>query len=241
MTKIYEAKDHILIHTGYDDPTEHHHMAAHIIVSLGTDLNVISDQKTYVCRGIRIPSGVSHRIETKGNSVLVFLYDCTTDVARAIRNTEMIEEPCCNRIISNYHAFDTGSGYDALDGCIREQLRIQERESRLSDERILHAMQHIQNRISDSITCREIAAAVCLSESRFSHLFRQQVGMTFASYLIYQRIIRVYTAILQNRSITEAALEAGFCSSSHFADVNRRIFGLSAGEIIKNAVFIKIQ
>ena len=241
MTKIYEARDHILIHTGYDDPIEHHHMAAHIIVSLGTDLKVISDQKTYVCRGIRIPSGVSHRIDTKGNSVLVFLYDCTTDVAGAIRNTEVIEASACNRIISNYYAFEAGSGYDALAGCIQEQLRIQEGEKRLSDERILNAMQHIQRRISDSITCREIAEAVCLSESRFSHLFRQQVGMTFASYLIYQRIIRVYTEILRNKSITEAALEAGFCSSSHFADVNRRIFGLSAGEIIKNAVFIKVQ
>ena len=33
MTKLYEATNHILIHTGYADPAEHSHMAAHIIVS----------------------------------------------------------------------------------------------------------------------------------------------------------------------------------------------------------------
>ncbi|MBR6501302.1 MAG: AraC family transcriptional regulator, partial [Firmicutes bacterium] len=75
---------------------------------------------------------------------------------------------------------------------------------------------------------------------RFSHLFKEQVGMTFASYVVYQRILYVYYEILRGRSITEAALEAGFCSSSHFADVNRRIFGISASSIIENLEFIKV-
>ena len=107
-------------------------MAAHIIVSLGTDLKVISDQKTYECRGIRIPSGVSQRIETKGNSVLVFLYDCTTDVAGAIRNTEVIEESSCDRIINEYHAFEAGSEYAALAGCIHDCFFFQDTASHIS-------------------------------------------------------------------------------------------------------------
>ena len=49
-----------------------------------------------------------------------------------------------------------------------------------------------------------------------------------------------FTQIYQGVSITEAALLAGFASSGHFADVNRRVFGLSASDIIKELEFIKV-
>lgn len=65
--------------------------------------------------------------------------------------------------------------------------------------------------------------------------------MTFAAYLIYQRLMYVYTRMISGMSITESALEAGFYSSSHFADVNRRIFGLSARCIMRNIRFIKVS
>ncbi|MBQ2879752.1 MAG: helix-turn-helix domain-containing protein [Anaerotignum sp.] len=59
--------------------------------------------------------------------------------------------------------------------------------------------------------------------------------------MIYQRLLSVYTQLLKGKTITEAALEAGFSSPSHFADVNRRIFGLSATNITRNLHFIKIE
>ena len=40
---------------------------------------------------------------------------------------------------------------------------------------------------------------------------------------------------------TEAALEAGFSSSAHFADINRRVFGISASTITQDLEFIKVQ
>ena len=111
----------------------------------------------------------------------------------------------------------------------------------MKDERIQSAMQYIRSSLSENITCQEAADTVNLSQSRFSHLFKEQVGVTFAAYLIYQRIMYVYLQILRGKAITEAALEAGFSSSSHFADVNRRVFGLTASAITHDLVFIKVQ
>jgi len=82
---------------------------------------------------------------------------------------------------------------------------------------------------------------VFLSESRFSHLFREQAGMTFAAYLIYQRILRVYADVIHGKNVTEAAIEAGFSSSAHFADVNRRVFGTSIRNISKDLKYVKIK
>ncbi|MBQ3615461.1 MAG: hypothetical protein II993_05625, partial [Anaerotignum sp.] len=84
MTKLYEAGNHVLIFAGYTDPAEHRHMAAHIILSMAGEITVMADDKEYVCRGVMLPSGVMHQVETKGNPVMVFLYDSATNVAKGI-------------------------------------------------------------------------------------------------------------------------------------------------------------
>ena len=105
----------------------------------------------------------------------------------------------------------------------------------------ISAMKYIRDRGDLKITCKEAADAVFLSEGRFSHLFREQAGMTFAAYLIYQRILSVYADVIHGKNVTEAAIEAGFSSSAHFADANRRVFGISASSIAHNLIFIKVQ
>ena len=97
-----------------------------------------------------------------------------------------------------------------------------------------------KSNLHEPITCRDVANHIFLSEGRFSHLFKEQVGMTFSAYLIYQRMMKTYTEIINGKSITEASIEAGFSSSTHFAETNKRIFGLSARAIQKDLVFYKI-
>ena len=243
MTKIYEAKNHILIHTGYDAPAEHCHMAAHIIISMEDAMTVRVEDAEYVCRGIMIPSGVPHRIDTCGKAVLAFLYDSTTNVALQIKDVKIISAEKCMDIITAYADFEKQEGAVAYAKFEREMLKrmeLSEFDDGIKDERILSAMEYIRREASEKITCRDVAEAVFLSESRFSHLFKEQVGMTFSAYLIYQRLMKVYAQVLGGKSITEAALAAGFSGSSHFADVNRRVFGLSARNITEDLIFKKV-
>ena len=243
MTKIYEAKNHILIHTGYDAPAEHCHMAAHIIISMEDAMTVRVEDAEYVCRGIMIPSGVPHRIDTRGKAVFAFLYDGTTNISQQIKDVKTISAEKCMDIITAYADFEKQEGAVAYAKFEREMLKrleLSEIDDGIKDERILSAMEYIRRKASEKITCRDVAEAVFLSESRFSHLFKEQVGMTFSAYLIYQRIMKVYTQVLDGKSITEAALAAGFSGSSHFADVNRRVFGLSARNITEDMIFKKV-
>jgi len=244
MTKLYEAKNHILIHTGYADPIEHRHMAAHIIVSLNGQLRAAVNGAEYICRGILIPSGTPHRIYTDGKPVLVFLYDCTTEISRQIRNIQCISEMDCDKISEIYFDFERMMTADSdyrLEQYLWAMMGIAKPACCVTDERIAKAIEYIRAMAFEKITCRKAAEMVYLSQGRFSHLFKTQVGMTFAAYLVYQRIMYAYTEILQGRSITEAALKAGFSSSAHFADINRRVFGISAGSITRDMIFIKIQ
>lgn len=244
MTKLYEANNHILIHTGYADPIKHCHKAAHIIISPEGNLRVMAEGYEKQCRGVMIPSGMSHMVKTCGGSVLVFLYDCTTDAARQIREIQDIPEECCERIADGYEVFkqeETADNYYRFESFMLMQLGIRASNTSVIEERIRSAIQYIRFMSSAELTCKKAADAAGLSQGRFSHLFKKQVGMSFASYLIYQRIMHVYEAMFRGKSITEAALEAGFSSSSHFADVNRRVFGISAGKIIRDLTFVKLQ
>ena len=46
--------------------------------------------------------------------------------------------------------------------------------------------------------------------------------------------------MINGKGITEASIDAGFSSSAHFAEVNKRLFGLSASVIRKDLDFRKI-
>ena len=242
MTKLYEANNHILICTETLQPAEHSHMAAHIIISIDGSMKVQCAGAEYLCHGILVPSGISHAVDTQGNAVLVFLYDCTTEVAKQIREVACIPEEICKEIVQLYADMESASdSYYGFEKAVLSRLRITGAATNVTDDRIQTAMEFIRAKATEKVTCRYVADAVHLSQSRFSHLFREQVGMTFTAYLIYQRILYVYTQMLQGKSITDAALEAGFSSSAHFADVNRRVFGISASTITRNLDFIKVQ
>lgn len=86
MTDIFCAIDHILLYADYSDPQVHKHWAKHIFISLNGKMNCIIEGQKVECEGIMLSSNVFHTIESKG-TVLVYLFDETTDVAKKIEET----------------------------------------------------------------------------------------------------------------------------------------------------------
>ena len=228
----------------YSDPELHRHNAAHIMISLDGKIDIVANGERKQCRGIEIPSGVAHTANTDKNRVLIFLFDNTTAVAKQIKNLAVLSEKAVDEIIKAYYCFESG---DKSNFCYREFIEhvykcanLSVVENMVIDNRIKSAIAYIQLNIHKPITCSDVANHIFLSEGRFSHLFKEQIGMTFSAYLIYQRIMKTYTEIINGKSITEASIGAGFSSSTHFAETNKRIFGLSASSIKKDLFFYKI-
>ena len=241
---MYETGNHLLICADYADPEPHKHSAAHIMVSLDDSIEIIAANERLKCRGILIPSGMIHTANTNRNRVLVFLFDNTTAVAEQISTLKEISNDAVDRIRDAYCAFENSDksafSYSVFVGCVLDCTQIAIAKNIPFDERIERALTYIQSRLHERITCDDVAGHIFLSEGRFSHLFKEQVGMTFAAYLIYQRVIKTYTDMINGKSITDASLDAGFSSSAHFAEINKRLFGLSASVIKKDLQFYKI-
>jgi len=76
----------------------------------------------------------------------------------------------------------------------------------------------------------EVAAGMGLSEGRFLHLFREQVGTAWRPYLLWRRLLCAVRAMVAGESATTAAHHAGFADSAHLSRTFRATFGLSIRE-----------
>ena len=234
----------MLVCADYSDPEVHSHSAAHIMVSLDDNIDIIMESEQIRCKGILIPSGTAHTANTYKNQVLVFLFDSTTSISNQITEISTLSNEAVNEIAKAYHCFEKksklNSNYDEFIKHVYKCANLRVKETIDVDNRIVSALTYIQSNLQEAITCSQVANNVFLSEGRFSHLFKEQVGMSFAAYLIYQRVVKTYAEIINGKSITEASINAGFSSSAHFAETNKRLFGLSASTIKRNLKFYKI-
>ncbi len=96
------------------------------------------------------------------------------------------------------------------------------------DRRVRLMIRWAHENIGGTLGLREIASGVGLSPSRASHLFVEETGLPFRTYVLWMRLIRAVDAHWGGLSLTEAAHEAGFANSAHLSRTFRRMFGLPA-------------
>ncbi|MCL6417613.1 AraC family transcriptional regulator [Aestuariirhabdus sp. Z084] len=73
----------------------------------------------------------------------------------------------------------------------------------------------------------DVSRQLGLSESRFLHLFREQVGIAWRPYLLWRRTICAINGMLRGEQATTAAHAAGFSDSAHLSRTFRTLFGMS--------------
>lgn len=73
----------------------------------------------------------------------------------------------------------------------------------------------------------EVANQLSLSESRFLHLFSQELGISWRPYLLWRRMICAIKAILKGFSATDAAQLSGFSDSAHLSRTFKNTFGMT--------------
>jgi AraC-like DNA-binding protein len=82
---------------------------------------------------------------------------------------------------------------------------------------------------------RELARRVGLSESRFTHLFREQLGLTLGGFMKWRRMNLALVAIAEGGTFTDAALAAGFHDSAHFTHTFVELFGGPPSDVFTKA------
>ncbi|HEY9621513.1 MAG TPA: AraC family transcriptional regulator [Crinalium sp.] len=101
-------------------------------------------------------------------------------------------------------------------------------ESGLSERQILQVVEYINEYLDQDIKLTDLASLLAISESHFSHRFKQSIGITPYQYLLQQRIERAKQLLKQgDYSIADIALMCGFNSHSHLSKQFRELTGMT--------------
>jgi AraC-like DNA-binding protein len=86
-------------------------------------------------------------------------------------------------------------------------------------------------RLDAPVSLADAAAHVGLSTGRARHLFVEETGLPFKTYLLWRRLMRAAEIFSTGSSLTDAAHNAGFSDSAHLSRTFRRMFGITADSL----------
>ena len=99
------------------------------------------------------------------------------------------------------------------------------------DARVREILAWVQSRLDYPVSLADAAELSGLSKARVRHLFVEQTGLPFRTYLLWLRLMKGLEAFAGGASLTDSALDAGFADSAHFSRTFRRMFGTAAAAL----------
>jgi AraC family transcriptional regulator len=108
----------------------------------------------------------------------------------------------------------------------------------LSVANLRRVQDYIHSTLPATVTLVELSRVAGLSRRHFVRAFRESVGATPLGYVRTLRIEEAKRRLSQgNQSITEVALDCGFCHPQHFATAFRRATGLTPSAFQRVCLF----
>lgn len=109
------------------------------------------------------------------------------------------------------------------------------------DPRIITVVERLNELVRENVSIKSLADEVHLSESRLVKLFKQQIGLPITRYRLRHRIFISVLHLAVGKSVTEAALAAGFASTAHFSKCFTATMGIQPSASFLKPPFVDIS
>jgi AraC family transcriptional regulator len=97
----------------------------------------------------------------------------------------------------------------------------------LPRQKLVRAVEYIQDQLDADLTVSGIAQAVGMSRNHFTKLFKESTGQTPYQYVVDARVKKAKELLTTGKfTISEAAHHVGFVDQSHLTRHFKRVFGL---------------
>ena len=227
---VLEAPD------GFGDAHFHAHHAIQLTLCLSGALELFTGAESLSGSAIAVTADVRHRFAAHGLLVFIFVEPESrvgrSLIAKLFRGGDLAEIDAAvmaplSVLRGTFDEALTPSDLLAAAEAALEALA-PAGAAPLPDPRVKKIIDHAATHPDDSLDGSARAAGVHLSPSRLRHLFVEQTGLAFKTYMLWLRLVRALEVYSTGRSLTEAAHEAGFSDSAHFSRIFKRTFGLPA-------------
>ncbi|MEJ5991284.1 AraC family transcriptional regulator [Ramlibacter sp. PS3R-8] len=218
-------------------PSPHAHYAIQLAIGIPGGLRVQFGRHGawQSCAAALVPSKATHTIDVNACEMSAVLFvEPETPAGRALAarlqgRLELVDAQTVAEASRRLEqAWRVQCSYDAVrDACmqlIQDLSGAVHREP--TDARVLAAIETVRQRVDQPVTLQELAAAAHLSPERFRHLFVEETGMPLRTYLVWRRLLHVWTLLMEGQTLSAAAHAAGFADSAHLSRTARTMFGL---------------
>jgi len=215
----------------------HAHHAIQVTISLGGHFTLGTDKQRMRADAVAVAADVEHEFEAEGLVAFVFI-EPESRLGRAAAHKLLGDESLAalpadligGRIAQLAANFRAPKRDDAVLVAIGRDLVATfagDARGDVPDLRIRKVIAWAGRQLDAPVSLEEAAGVSDLSASRFRHLFVEQTGLPFKTYLLWLRLTRALEAFAGGRSLTEAAHASGFSDSAHLSRTFRRMFGIA--------------
>ena len=222
---------------GFGDADFHAHHAIQITACLSGALSLTSADQTLSAPVLAVAADARHRFEAHGLLVFIFV-EPESRLGRALTSAlfehddlvVLDDSVILTRLDCLRSTFDGELDSETIlaTGRFAIEAMVPVTEVSMPDPRIQRVIDFAAANLDRPLSLTSASEGVYLSPSRLRHLFVEQTGLAFKTYVLWLRLVKALEVYATGQALTEAAHSAGFSDSAHFSRVFRRTFGLPA-------------
>lgn len=229
---------------GFGDTEFHSHHAIQITVRFEGNLALTGDGQTLSGDIIAVAPDLSHKLTAGGLLGLVFIEPESR--AGAMLSKRLFCERGLVELDGEEFRHLIGPLRDAFDAPLAREQMLELGSAAVNalagvesaeptETRIVAIIDYTAAHLDEPVALTQAAEAVGvhLSPSRLRHLFVEQTGLAFKTYMLWLRLVRAVQLYSEGQSLTQAAHSAGFADSAHFSRVFKRTFGSPASTLTR--------
>lgn len=251
-TRVYILNDTILIQGLTFDAKTHSHHAIKILINLDDDNKIMLNEIPLCTNTILLDADIKHKLFACNHQSIILLVNPDSIIGNHLRQEYLKSDS----IYAKNLEYSSDLKNCILKSC-QEQLSKNEIENILNevfskfrgvewrvyhiDNRIERVLSEIHNLDEKKISIAELASVINLSESRFMHIFKDEVRIPFRKYLSWLRILHAIKLLSKGRSVTESAMDSGFTDVSHLHKTFAWFFGVNFSTYLNNSRFLQVH
>ena len=247
---LFFLQDHIVFFTNKVDTSYHQHNYIQLTFALERPFLLDVGNNAFQTEGVIIDSNKRHKIQGTNGWQLYLLINPESNFGEALRQKlKETDDVYCfhflttemKMVVQSIKSVNDQLKYESFLHKLKQSLGIQiDTLENPIDQRVQQVLDYITNKHLEKIKINELSRHVYLSESRLSHLFKKEMGISLTSYLLHEKLKRAFKLAFSGATMTDAALEAGFNSSSHFTRCARDKLGMTPSSITKDSIYLKV-
>jgi AraC family transcriptional regulator len=226
----------------YPRTTPHAHHAVQVTLALRGTVNLNTIGHSYAGSAAAVAPDVSHTFQGDGAVAHVFV-EPESRLGRALTgrvferaSLAALDAGSVAESIAQLSAwYDRPDRKDAqlieLGRALVAQLADERAIAAVADPRVKRILAWAPGQLRNPVSLADAARLVGLSSGRARHLFVEQTGLPFRTWLLWLRLQKAIEGYARGMTLTDAALDAGFSDSAHFSRTFRCMFGITADSL----------